>query len=205
MTACATRPSPTPHPDRVPPAGPAGGGGCYGCCTGGGGPPHGRVPVALPPPASGSRAARPRRRGPARRPSRSRPRTRSRPRRRGFKAESKSLASVRVVPTCDRVREAIARRLAGGARPEDLVLPGPGRQRHPARRPSPAVDQQPAAGSPRPRSGRPGPTWPTWTCAALTTCGMPRRRAWVLADATGRYWKRETKRRCQGVSTARGA
>jgi hypothetical protein len=45
---------------------------------------------------------------------------------RGFKAEPKSLASVRVVPMCDRVREAIARRLAGGVRPEDLVLPGPG-------------------------------------------------------------------------------
>jgi integrase len=45
---------------------------------------------------------------------------------RGFKAEPKSLASVRVVPMCDGVREAIARQLAGGARPEDLVLPGPG-------------------------------------------------------------------------------
>jgi integrase len=45
---------------------------------------------------------------------------------RGFKAEPKSLASVRVVPMCDRVREAIARQLASGARPEDLVLPGPG-------------------------------------------------------------------------------
>src|SRR6266508_5362576 len=73
MTACAT--SPIPHP-RVPPAaGPAGGG---GCCTGGG-PPHGRVPAALPPPASGSRAGRPRRRGAAPQPSPSRPRTRSRP------------------------------------------------------------------------------------------------------------------------------
>jgi integrase len=45
---------------------------------------------------------------------------------RGFKAEPKSLASVRVVPMCDRVREAIARQLADGARPADLVLPGPG-------------------------------------------------------------------------------
>jgi integrase len=45
---------------------------------------------------------------------------------RGFKAEPKSLASVRVVPMCHRVREAIARQLAGGARPGDLVLPGPG-------------------------------------------------------------------------------
>ena len=45
---------------------------------------------------------------------------------RGFKAEPKSLASVRVVPMCDQVREAIARQLAGGAHPEDLVLPGPG-------------------------------------------------------------------------------
>jgi hypothetical protein len=45
---------------------------------------------------------------------------------RGFKAEPKSLASVRVVPMCDRVREAIARQLTGGACPEDLVSPGPG-------------------------------------------------------------------------------
>jgi integrase len=45
---------------------------------------------------------------------------------RGFKAEPKSLASVRVVPMCDRVCQAIGRQLAGGARPEDLVLPGPG-------------------------------------------------------------------------------
>jgi integrase len=45
---------------------------------------------------------------------------------RGFKAEPKSLASVRVVPMCDQAREAIARQLAGVARPEDLALPGPG-------------------------------------------------------------------------------
>jgi len=45
---------------------------------------------------------------------------------RGFKAEPKSLASVRVVPMCQRVQEAITRQLAGGAGPEDLVLPGPG-------------------------------------------------------------------------------
>jgi integrase len=45
---------------------------------------------------------------------------------RGFKAEPKSLASVRVVPMCDQVRQAIARQLTVGARPEDLVLPGPG-------------------------------------------------------------------------------
>jgi integrase len=45
---------------------------------------------------------------------------------RGFKAEPKSLASVRVVPMCVQVREVIGRRLAGGGRPEDLVLPGPG-------------------------------------------------------------------------------
>jgi len=45
---------------------------------------------------------------------------------RGFKAEPKSLASVRVVPMCQQVQEAIARQLPEGARPEDLVLPGPG-------------------------------------------------------------------------------
>jgi hypothetical protein len=31
-----------------------------------------------------------------------------------------------VVPMCNQVRQAIARQLVGGARPEDLVLPGPG-------------------------------------------------------------------------------
>jgi integrase len=36
------------------------------------------------------------------------------------------LASVRVVPMCERVREAIGRQLDSGGRPEDLVLPGPG-------------------------------------------------------------------------------
>jgi integrase len=45
---------------------------------------------------------------------------------RGFKAEPKSLASVRVVPMCGQVRQAITRQLEDGARPEDLVLPGPG-------------------------------------------------------------------------------
>jgi integrase len=45
---------------------------------------------------------------------------------RGFKAEPKSLASVRVVPMCKQVRQAIGRQLAGATRPEDLVLPGPG-------------------------------------------------------------------------------
>jgi integrase len=45
---------------------------------------------------------------------------------RGFKAEPKSLASVRVVPMCEQVRQAIGRRLPTGARPDDLVFPGPG-------------------------------------------------------------------------------
>src|SRR6266487_258147 len=45
---------------------------------------------------------------------------------RGFKAEPKSPASVRVVPMCGQVQQAIGRRLPAGARPEDLVFPGPG-------------------------------------------------------------------------------
>jgi integrase len=45
---------------------------------------------------------------------------------RGFKAEPKSPASVRVVPMCEQVHQAIGRRLPAGARPEDLVFPGPG-------------------------------------------------------------------------------
>ena len=72
---------------------------------------------------------------------------------RGFKAEPKTLASVRVVPMCHRVREAITRQLTGGTQPEDLILPGPrGQQRHPTRRPGTAIDHQPAAG----RQGRRG-------------------------------------------------
>jgi integrase len=45
---------------------------------------------------------------------------------RGFKAEPKTPASVRVVPMCHRVREEITRQLTGGTQPEDLILPGPG-------------------------------------------------------------------------------
>jgi integrase len=45
---------------------------------------------------------------------------------RGFKAEPKSPASVRVVPMCDQVHQAIMRQLAGGAQSEDLLFPGPG-------------------------------------------------------------------------------
>jgi integrase len=45
---------------------------------------------------------------------------------RGFKAEPKSPASVRVVPMCEQVRQAIARQLPVGARSDELVLPGPG-------------------------------------------------------------------------------
>jgi hypothetical protein len=60
---------------------------------------------------------------------------------RGFKAEPKSLASVRVGPMCEQVRQAIARQLSA-RRP--ARGPGPprarGQQRHPAKCPSPAVD-----------------------------------------------------------------
>jgi integrase len=45
---------------------------------------------------------------------------------RGFKAEPKSPASVRVVPMCEQVRRAIARQLPAGAQPDELVFPGPG-------------------------------------------------------------------------------
>ena len=70
-----------------------------------------------------------------------------RPETTALRVVSPSLASVRVVPMCDRVREGIAPQLAGGTRPEDLVLPGPrGQQRHPTRRTGAAVNQQPAAG-----------------------------------------------------------
>jgi len=66
---------------------------------------------------------------------------------RGFKAEPKSLASVRVVPMCDRVRQAMARQLAGETHPEDLVLPGPGGSNGiPRGARAPAVHHQSAAG-----------------------------------------------------------
>jgi integrase len=45
---------------------------------------------------------------------------------RGFKSEPKSLASVRVVPMCEQVRQAIVRQLEAGGDPADLVFPGPG-------------------------------------------------------------------------------
>jgi integrase len=45
---------------------------------------------------------------------------------RGFKAEPKSPASVRVMPMCEQVRQAIGRQLPAGARPDELVFPGPG-------------------------------------------------------------------------------
>jgi hypothetical protein len=45
---------------------------------------------------------------------------------RGFKAEPKSPASIRVVPMCEQVRQAIGRQPPAGARPDDLVFPGPG-------------------------------------------------------------------------------
>jgi integrase len=45
---------------------------------------------------------------------------------RGFKHEPKSPASVRVVPMCEQVRQAIVRQLAAGGDPADLVFPGPG-------------------------------------------------------------------------------
>jgi integrase len=65
---------------------------------------------------------------------------------RGFKAEPKSLASVRVVPMCDRVREAIARQLAGGARREGPGPPRTWRQhRHPRGARAPLSKQSAAA------------------------------------------------------------
>jgi integrase len=45
---------------------------------------------------------------------------------RGFKAEPKSPTSVRVVPMCEQVRQAIGRQLPTGAQPDELVFPGPG-------------------------------------------------------------------------------
>jgi len=45
---------------------------------------------------------------------------------RGFKTEPKSPASVRVVPMCEQVHQAIARQLPASTRPDELVFPGPG-------------------------------------------------------------------------------
>jgi hypothetical protein len=77
---------------------------------------------------------------------------------RGYKAEPSSLASVRVVPMCDQVRQAIARQLAGGACPQDLVLPGPGGS-HGIPRGARARSRPPTWGGPtRPLRRRPGRT-----------------------------------------------
>jgi integrase len=97
---------------------------------------------------------------------------------RGFKAEPKSLASVRVVPMSDQVREAIPRQLAAGARPEDLVLPGPvAATASPAalgRRCPPTT----CGGSTRPPWRRPAPTSQILTCVGLMTCGTPSPPGW---------------------------
>jgi integrase len=45
---------------------------------------------------------------------------------RGFKAEPKSPAAVRVVPMCEQVRQAIGHQLPAGTHPDELVFPGPG-------------------------------------------------------------------------------
>ena len=86
---------------------------------------------------------------------------------RAFKAEPKSLASVRVVPMCNQVRQAIGRQLTGGARPEDLVFPGPGGSNGiPRGAPGPRCRPPICAGSTGPPWWRPGPSWPISTCAA---------------------------------------
>jgi integrase len=97
---------------------------------------------------------------------------------RGFKAEPKSLASVRVVPMCDRVRLAIARQLAGGVRPEDLVLPGPGGSNGIPRGARAPLSTATCGGSTRPPWRRPGRSWPAWTCAVLMTCAIPSPPGW---------------------------
>jgi integrase len=45
---------------------------------------------------------------------------------RGFKAEPKGPASVRVVAMCEQVHQAIGRQLPTGTHPDELVFPGPG-------------------------------------------------------------------------------
>jgi hypothetical protein len=63
---------------------------------------------------------------------------------------------------CDQVREAIARRLVGGARPQDLVLPGPG-----------AATASRAALGRRCRPPTCGGTWGLWHLP-LYACFLPR-------------------------------
>ena len=98
---------------------------------------------------------------------------------RGFKAEPKSPASVRVVPMCEQVHQAIGRQLPAGARPDELVFPGPGGSNgipRGARAPCPPTT---CGASTRPRPP-PARTWPTWTCAAPTTCATPSRPGWKM-------------------------
>jgi integrase len=97
---------------------------------------------------------------------------------RGLKAEPKSLASVRVVPMCHPVREAIARQLTVGAGPEDLVLPGPGAVTASPAAPGRRCRPPTCGGSTSPPWRRPGRSWLTWTCAVPVTCGIPSRPGW---------------------------
>jgi hypothetical protein len=86
---------------------------------------------------------------------------------RGFKAEPKSPASVRVVPCASRsAKPSTASSRRRPARQAGVPWPG-WQQRHPA-----------CAGSTRPQSPPPARTWPTWTCMAPTTCATPSRPGW---------------------------
>ena len=64
---------------------------------------------------------------------------------------------------CQRVREAIARQLVGGARPENLVLPGPGGSNgipRGARAPLSTANWRRGYKAAVEAAGR---SWPTWT------------------------------------------
>jgi hypothetical protein len=85
---------------------------------------------------------------------------------RGFKAEPKSPASVRVVPMCEQVRQAIVRQVAAGAGPDELVFPGPDGSNSIPRGPAPRCRPTTCAASTGPRSPPPARTWRTSTYAA---------------------------------------
>jgi hypothetical protein len=85
---------------------------------------------------------------------------------RRFQAEPRARPSGRVVPMCEQVRQAIGRQLPTGARPDELVLPGPGGSNGipgGARTPLPTHNlrrvYQAAVGRPAPTSS-PGPARP---------------------------------------------
>jgi hypothetical protein len=96
-------------------------------------------------------------------------------------------ASVRVVPMCEQVRQAIGRQLP---RRRPAREPGVRRPRRQAtasdRAPEPRCRPTTYAGSTRPPSQPPARTWPTLTCTAPTTYATRSRPGWKMPASPSR-------------------